>query len=416
MQFRALSLVFLAASAGGFATGLGAQRTWIVDSNRGTGTDFVDIQPAFDAARRGDTIRVRRGTYTPSTTSKGLRVLGESGAVVTSRKRSTRALLTIFGLGPADHFVLSNLAFESNPANESTTVPGIALTRNAGTVHLDRLTVRLENPDPRGKAPALWIHGCAAVTITDGSFLGGPALRVQASVVAATGTTWTGHSFWGKKSLIYRAWPGIVAEAASVDLTFCNVLGGDGFTFVIWDFREQPAIEFQRSEIQLAGDSRTRLTAGRNRTRSNPTPAILARSGLLVVDRSVRLIASGGGKRIDGASQVRFASLSAARVRSAAPGHNITTEVHGIPNTTVVEFLGARRQPVASPFGPLWFDPSSAVLLDAARIGNSRWHRKRYRIPNDPALHNLDFVFQGLSAPAGFAPFVATNPVHVVLR
>ena len=36
-----------------------AQRTWIVDQKKGPGYDFVAIQPAIDAARHGDIIRVR---------------------------------------------------------------------------------------------------------------------------------------------------------------------------------------------------------------------------------------------------------------------------------------------------------------------------------------------------------------------
>src|SRR5690606_35842491 len=50
-------------------------RTWVVDST-GRG-DFMDLQPAFDAASDGDTIFVRLGSYSRGITSKGLRVLGE---------------------------------------------------------------------------------------------------------------------------------------------------------------------------------------------------------------------------------------------------------------------------------------------------------------------------------------------------
>ena len=54
------------------ASSLSAQRTWVVDSARGPGFDFADLQPAFNAARHGDTVIVRKGLYAPATTNKGL--------------------------------------------------------------------------------------------------------------------------------------------------------------------------------------------------------------------------------------------------------------------------------------------------------------------------------------------------------
>ncbi len=43
--------------------------TWIVDQNNGPGTNFTDLPPALVAAASGDTILVRPGGYTASTTN-----------------------------------------------------------------------------------------------------------------------------------------------------------------------------------------------------------------------------------------------------------------------------------------------------------------------------------------------------------
>ncbi len=51
-----------------------AQRTIVVDE--AGGGDFTDIQPAVDAAKRGDTIRIEWGVYSGATITKSIKLLG----------------------------------------------------------------------------------------------------------------------------------------------------------------------------------------------------------------------------------------------------------------------------------------------------------------------------------------------------
>ncbi|MGE3175538.1 MAG: hypothetical protein AB7O97_23140, partial [Planctomycetota bacterium] len=52
---KAIALLCL----GALASGAAAQTTWTVDRLNRPGTDFLDLQPAVDAAASGDVIRIR---------------------------------------------------------------------------------------------------------------------------------------------------------------------------------------------------------------------------------------------------------------------------------------------------------------------------------------------------------------------
>ena len=68
-----------------------AQTTWIVDAANGPGANFTTIPAAVRAASAGDTILVRPASagYAGATISKGIYLLGEGQAGLTSELRIT---------------------------------------------------------------------------------------------------------------------------------------------------------------------------------------------------------------------------------------------------------------------------------------------------------------------------------------
>ena len=81
----------------GFAT---AQNTWIVDAASGPGANFTDLPVAVAAAADGDEILVRAGVYGMTTVTKALRITGEPGAELRSRRTDDVLLIQGLPAGP----------------------------------------------------------------------------------------------------------------------------------------------------------------------------------------------------------------------------------------------------------------------------------------------------------------------------
>ena len=109
---------------------LPAQRTWTV----GPGGQFSDIQPAIDAASPGDIIRVRPGLYGGFNTSKGVALLGDPGARI-----SSLALPSVNALPAGSQFVVAGFIFESRGG---LVLPSVS--RCAGRVLFDHSRVMLD--------------------------------------------------------------------------------------------------------------------------------------------------------------------------------------------------------------------------------------------------------------------------------
>ncbi len=124
-----------------------------VDQANRPGTDFTDIQPAVDAARAGDRIRVRNGQYSAPRISKPITVFAEFGG---ARIGSATQIFTI----------------ENIPFGTVCTVAGMVLESQIVIVQICKGTVALSGfAISRGFAPlptisftdcdAVTMHGCA---------------------------------------------------------------------------------------------------------------------------------------------------------------------------------------------------------------------------------------------------------------
>ncbi len=88
-----------------------AQRTIIVDA--AGGGDFTDIQPAVDAAKRGDTIRIEWGIYSGATITKSLKLLGvPPDHDEDFQEVIVQGEILVKDLGPGEAFVAADLGVQ----------------------------------------------------------------------------------------------------------------------------------------------------------------------------------------------------------------------------------------------------------------------------------------------------------------
>ncbi|MGE3173520.1 MAG: hypothetical protein AB7O97_12930, partial [Planctomycetota bacterium] len=130
--------------------GLSAQTTWTVDRLGRPGTDFLDLQPAVDAAASGDVIRIRAAgaptfgalSYNaPIIDGKGLTVLGEGSASTWMRGNFQVRNLQPGQLVRLADFVVWEFHF-------SPIAAGMRLENNQGAVLLEGLRLELKFTNP----------------------------------------------------------------------------------------------------------------------------------------------------------------------------------------------------------------------------------------------------------------------------
>ncbi|MGE3353369.1 MAG: hypothetical protein AB7O84_16640 [Planctomycetota bacterium] len=146
-----------------WSMGLSAQTTWTVDRLGRPGTDFLDLQPAVDAAASGDVIRIRAAgaptfgapSYNaPIIDGKGLTVLGEGSASTWMRGN-----FQVRNLQPGQLVRLADFVvweFQFSPIQS-----GMRLDGNEGVVVLER--VRL---DVKFNNPGSGIYDCSLVIMS----------------------------------------------------------------------------------------------------------------------------------------------------------------------------------------------------------------------------------------------------------
>ena len=320
IRSAAVFCVALVGSAPATAQGM----TWIVDQSGGPGTHFLDLPPAVKVASDGDTVIIRPGGYTGISTGKALTLLGEGSVTVLAAWPKGGVLLAphtleVVGLVEGKTFVMKNLTIAAYFFNTRV----IHLHDNNGRIHLEmvRCTVPLE-----ATATALHIANCREVTVSGGNLTGGIGLRATGSTVSLSSVTVTGANAVPRLGLCYQALPGIISVDSTVYLSRTDVQGGHGRWggFLFMGCSGQPAIRMNGGTTTVTGDSNTTLTAGSWR---DPVPAIIAASGLLVVDTGVTLLPWMGSPAIQSTGTVTRRRVVSLTARGAAPGGVVTAEV-----------------------------------------------------------------------------------------
>lgn len=195
-------------------------RVHVVDQAGGPGFDYFNIQPAINAAAEGDTILVRRGTYSAIHVSgKSLVIVGDAPALNNVLGESRITSLA------ADQFVVVRgiRFFDANP--------NLSLEDNDGAIWIDDVEVTAQVGSATPEPAALLVSSCADVVIrrcnvgqvawaSGGAF---DALEVNASNVHLFESSLYG----GGRTYSYVG-AGLRVLSGSVFLSACVVEGGLG--------------------------------------------------------------------------------------------------------------------------------------------------------------------------------------------
>ncbi len=336
-----------------------AQRTWIVDA-AGAG-DFTTVSGAVLASGRGDTLLVRPGSYSStSTISHGLTVVADPGAQL--------------GAG----FIVSGL-----PAGDAVSLVGGLVTssvrlRNCdGRVHLESVAVTAAG----SPGVALDIDDCANVTIDASSFtiLQSPfmvvsmdaAVRVDASTVLLTGVSARGEdAYIGGFSGATAAAPGIRASNSTLRLTNPDLRGGDAFTLYSTTLPAAAGLQVTGCDVTVAGDASTSILSGAASPFGQGAGYDLDVSGgSLVYEPNTGL----GAARFGGSTSPQARTLDSVLVRSAGPGGTLVVEGLASPGALLGLLLSLPADPVdLPPLGELWLDLPTTLPLAAGVLTSDR--------------------------------------------
>lgn len=192
---RALALIVLLAAAPSFAQG----SVWVVDET-GAG-DFLDIQPAVDAASSGDVVLVRSGSYRGFLLTTGLTVTADASASVV-----LDSTITVKGLPERETAILRGLTTEDStlPWDVNTT-PGLRVVASAGTVWIEDMDV-----EGGTLVPAVEIRDSERVVLLGSKIDGfdghGPYLGYSRTLAGS----------------------GLLSVQSNLHAYECNITGGDG--------------------------------------------------------------------------------------------------------------------------------------------------------------------------------------------
>jgi hypothetical protein len=185
-----------------------ALATWVnanvlvVDAS-GSG-NFIDIQPAVNAATDGDTILIKTGAYsTFDVIDKALTIVGDSGAVV-----QIQGGIQANSLAPGKTLVLENMNATGHSSIDPNTRYGLYLSDNHGHVRVESCSVVGAAIAPLGY-DAIRIQSCTDVAVTRTLGTGG-----NGSVLPEPQNAWSGA--------------GIVVSQSTVAIYDCTFHGGVG--------------------------------------------------------------------------------------------------------------------------------------------------------------------------------------------
>lgn len=391
-------------------------RTWVVDA--GGGGDFKDLAPALAAARDGDTIRVRAGTYNGGTTGKALTILGDTGARILLPSTGGAAL-RIDGLPRDKTFVVEGLT----GLRPTGLFPGVSFVRIEsceGRVHCDRLSADLILPpsqagfnSPLGVTVMVSKH----VTLTRCTIRAAYAVSAFASVLAAAQCTFEGQPAVDDPRVGQRtAGPAVGSVGGPITLSHCRLQGGNGAPkYLVGGYwPPAPAVLAALSTVTVAGSDQSLLAAGAQ------VPiamfAVDGSSSSLARDPRVVLRSHGGAPLVNPAIASRVVRLPSMTATGGAPGGTLQLELLATQGDLADVMLSLPAYSWTSPLpdtGEGWLDLPTLIVLGHFQVPQSEKVALTIPIPSAAGLVGLPVVAQALAGSA--QKYRLSTPVTVVL-
>lgn len=369
----------LLATLGLCMQGLTAQKTWIVDYT-GKG-DHKTIQAAVDAAKDGDQILIRAGSY--------------KATMVTSKA------LTMRGLGKPR---IAGLLVRSLASSQQFTLRDIEcgrllLSSNLGTVHCENATAMSYS--------LIYIIDCAFVSLLDCPAslpkryqqIPNPPITIVRSSVAVTRCDCRGENGIALYKSYGRAAPALHVTDSHVRISGGSFQGGSGSPYYPNRFGNgAPGIELRGvCDITIDDAGGTSVTAGSPSSSNLSMTAITARSAksTLTIDPKVKLISQGTANKVSGVKP-NIKTLTGLLAKGALLGGKVQTSRHGQAGSASILLLGAPGSRLPTSFGEVWFQLGGFLALDPAVLPTNGIRQLPIAVPNQGIPHGLALCLQGL--------------------
>jgi hypothetical protein len=244
----------------------------------------------------------------------------------------------------------------------------------AGSVVMQRCTVV---GNWSGSVVTTFVSASAAVSLHRCNV--GGAISVSGSRVTATDCSFTISPRFGVLPP-----PTMTLSSSTIDLANSRVIGTGGFA------GGANGVWAASSSLTIRKGSRIEGGA----TVSGPVPSIDGQSTTNVVaDPAAVLTPAPQG--LQSLSTVPLPTLTA----SLAPlGGSLAVTLNATQSDLYVLFAAVPAPPTSLPFGALWLQPTSMVLVGSGVLGTGP-AVTTFPVPNDPVLDGLALAFQGASGP-----------------
>jgi len=380
----------------------------------GPGGMFANLPAAVAAAQNGDLILVAPGSYNVSpglVINKDLRILGGPGRQLIGPTNAD--LLAVSGLASNKTVVLDGFELRSNNSGSFDHV--VELTVNSGVVHLANLVVYGQCPFFGGPTcdSQMVIQGCSHVTMTRCQVIG-LEVYCEQSRLTMTQCDVVGRAAWGV-SYGQAATFGLFSMGGQVFVTQSVLRGGAGDGA----FSGCPAIAASAGSVVVAGGSNSILAAGQPGSSSGTSSAVsLALGALFEIDGAVQLVPNPPASPIAyvGTATVVTSRPVALTSDGGTLGSTIDFGVRTQSGEVLFLFGGLpTTQPVQTGLGPVWTDPTQAILLAAAVQGASELYTTSIAVPSVPTLRGQLFAFYALAG-GGTLPWRLSSLSTIMLH